>query len=131
MSNESKVVWDPMPGKIVAKAVEEQSTFRTGGIIIKPATVSQPRTTARVVAVYEPFLDVHDTEETKPFVDVGDLIIFGRHSGIELEFGSERVICLKESEILTKVKLSNPEDASKIGVVSGKFDHLEAIGDMG
>jgi co-chaperonin GroES (HSP10) len=131
MTQNKQITWEPMPGKIVVKVVEERDHFRSGGIIVKPPTVQQPRTTGRVVAVYEPFTDVNDSQETTAFVEVGDLVIFGKHSGIELEFGDERVVCIRESEILTKVVLSDPEDASKVGVAAGKFDHLGAVGDLG
>lgn len=109
-------VFQPMPGKIVARVVGERDHYGKG-LILKSPTVRNPRTTAVVVAVYEPFL-VNETE-TEAYVNVGDTIIFGLHSGIEIEYGDEKVIILREQEILTKIKLSSPEDISTIGVSRG------------
>jgi co-chaperonin GroES (HSP10) len=119
-------VFEPMPGKIVAQVVGERGVYGTG-LIVKPSTVRNPRTTAIVIAIYEPFLlDQKDDRETEAFVKVGDTIIFGMHSGIEIEYGAEKVIILREQEILTKVKLRNPDDISKMGVATeGTFDDIE------
>jgi co-chaperonin GroES (HSP10) len=122
------VKWEPMPGKIICKVVGETSTFGNRGIIFKPVTHKQLRTTAEVIAVYEPFLldNANKESETSAYVEVGDIVIFGMHSGIEIEYGADKVIILREQEILTKVKLAVAEDISKIGVASeGSFDDVE------
>jgi co-chaperonin GroES (HSP10) len=110
-----------MPGKIVAKVIGERGVYGSG-IILKPATVRNPRTTAEVIAVYEPFLV--NNEETEAYVQVGDKIIFGMHSGIEIEYGTEKVIILREQEILTKVETDDVSDISVVSNTAG-FDDLE------
>jgi co-chaperonin GroES (HSP10) len=102
---ETKVIFDPMPGKIVAKV---RTTEQQSGIIL----LSDPRFSriAEVVAVYEPFnlhIDRPD-EMTEAYVKVGDLVIFGQHSGTEVSVGRDKVIVLKESEILTKIRMEEP-----------------------
>jgi co-chaperonin GroES (HSP10) len=96
------VFYRPMPGKIVAKLrVQEQ---RSGLILLSDPANSR---IAEVIAVYEPFnlhLDRPD-EMTEAYVQVGDLVIFGRHSGVEVSVGKDRVVVLKESEILTKIEI--------------------------
>jgi co-chaperonin GroES (HSP10) len=117
MAEQIKPTFKPMPGKIVARVVGERDTYGSG-LILKPATRVNPRTTAEVVAVYEPFLldNSNPESETSSYVQVGDIIIFGLHSGIEIEYGEEKVIILREQEILTKVIVQKPEDISRIGV---------------
>jgi co-chaperonin GroES (HSP10) len=112
-----KPVFKPMPGKIVAKVVGERDTYGKG-LILKSPTRVNPRTTAEVVAVYEPFLldNANPDSETSSYVQVGDIVVFGLHSGIEIEYGDEKVIILREQEILTKVVVQKPEDIARIGV---------------
>jgi co-chaperonin GroES (HSP10) len=122
-----EVKWEPMPGKIICRVVGDTETFG-GGKIFKPVTHRQPRTTAEVIAVYEPFLldNANEKSETSAYVEVGDIVLFGMHSGIEIEYGDQKVIILREQEILTKVKLVNPDDVQHIGLAAqGPLDDVE------
>lgn len=117
-----KIKFRPMPGKIACQVVGERDTYGSG-LIIKPATRVNPRTTAKVIAVYEAFMV--NEKETESFVKVGDLVIFGMHSGIEVEYGqSEKVIILREQEILCIVE-ADDEEISKVGVAAGVFDDMD------
>lgn len=121
------VKWEPMPGKIVCRVIGDTETFG-GGKIFKPVTHRQPRTTAEVIAVYEPFLldNANENSETSAYVEKGDIVIFGMHSGIEIEYGDQKVIILREQEILTKVKLENPDDIEHVQPgVQSSFDDVE------
>lgn len=121
-----KVTWLPMPGKVAVRVVGERETFDRAGLIIRPVTNRRPRTTAVVIAVYEPFMDYGDKEESTPFVEVGDTVVFGIHAGVEVEFGGEQIIILREQEILTKVKVESPEDLADVGVkASAHADLIE------
>jgi co-chaperonin GroES (HSP10) len=104
----NEVVYEPMPGKIVAKLrVEEQ---RSGLILLSDPANSR---VAEVVAVYEPFqyhLDNPDAPMTEAYVKVGDLVIFGRHNGVEITVGRDRLMVLKETEILTKIRVINLDE---------------------
>lgn len=120
-STKAKIVWKPLPGKIIAKKIEnDRETFAKGGMIIRPATSVQPRTTAEVLAVFETYLET-DGQEYEPYCKVGDIVIFGKHGGIEIQFGDETVICLRETEILTRVEVDDP---TQISLVPGEFDSL-------
>lgn len=114
----------PMPGKIVCKVIGERDTYGAG-LILKPATRINPRTTAEVLFVYEPFLlDPANDKETESYVKVGDKVIFGLHSGIEVEYGNEKVIILREQEILCIVEASD-DTIAVTGVAGGAFDDLD------
>lgn len=119
----SKITWEPMPGKIVVKVLGERDTYGKG-LIFRPASVHRPRTTGRVIAVYEAFIDYGDKDETKPFLEVGDIVVFGQHSGIEVEYGSDKVVVLREQEILTKVRIEKAEDIQHLGVAGGALDDV-------
>lgn len=122
---ELKVKFRPMPGKIVCQVVGERDTYGSG-LILKPATRVNPRTTAKIVAVYEPFLldPSNEDSETESYLKKGDTVIFGLHSGIEVEYGSEKVIILREQEILCIVEASE-DTIAQTGVAAGAFDDLE------
>lgn len=122
---ELKVKFRPMPGKIVCQVVGETGTYGSG-LILKPATRVNPRTTAKIVAVYEPFLldPSNEDSQTESYLKVDDIVIFGLHSGIEVEYGSEKVIILREQEILCIVEAS-AEAIAQTGVAPGAFDDLE------
>lgn len=119
--DQNKIEWQPMPGKVIVKKIEDdRETFRKGGVILRPATAQQPRTTGYIIAVFEPFIET-DGEQYDPVCKVGDLVIFGKHGGIEISYGDETVVCLRETEILTRVKVGDPEELS---LVPGEFDTL-------
>jgi co-chaperonin GroES (HSP10) len=119
----SKPKFFPMPGKIVAQVIGEREVYGAG-LILRSPTVNNPRTTAKVIAVYEPFM-VNDTE-TESYVKVDDIVIFGMHSGIMIEYGLEKVIILREQEILTIIKVEDEEAVEEIGVArEGTFDDID------
>lgn len=120
------IEWQPMPGKVVVKVLGERETYGKAGLIIRPQTVLQPRTTGKVIAVYEPFIDYGDKEETSSYLTAGDIVVFGRHSGVEVEFGGDKVVILREQEILTRVKIESPEDVQHLGVAARDLDDVEA-----
>ena len=100
-----QVVWKPMPGKIVVKVLGDTERSASG-LLFLPATREIPRTTGEVIAIYEPFTfgTGEDAEYSTPFVKVGDVVIFGRFTGTEITFRDEKVIVLKEQDILTIVE---------------------------
>lgn len=122
---ELKVKFRPMPGKIVCQVVGERDTYGSG-LILKPATRVNPRTTAKIIAVYEPFLlnPADDNSETESYLKAGDTVIFGLHSGIEVEYGQEKVIILREQEILCIVEA--PDDViASTGVAQEDYSNLD------
>jgi co-chaperonin GroES (HSP10) len=114
----------PMPGKIVVKTVGESEFLDRSKLIFAPATRANPRTTGVIIAVYEAF--TIGEVETEPFLKVGDKVIFGMHSGIEIEYGREKVVILREQEILTIVEVEEDADIEQIGVATNKaFDDID------
>lgn len=56
----------------------------------------------RIIAVGE--ADANAAPDQEFFLNVGDLVVFGKYSGVELTYGrAERVIILAESNILAKL----------------------------
>lgn len=121
-----KVVWSPLPGKIVAQVIGESEYLinKNGVTLFAAPGAVYPRTTAKVIAVYDPYTPNGD-DRLESIVQVGDIVIFGRHSGIEIQYGREKVIVLKEVEILTKVSVTEDVPIEEVGVAAGAHDDVE------
>jgi co-chaperonin GroES (HSP10) len=102
-----KVLLDPFPGKIAVRVWSTRLTD-AGIILLKDPANSRVGT---VVAVYDPYIfSDSDGKEVEPFVQVGDHVVFGRHSGVEVTIERETFIILKESEGLTKLRFVEEEE---------------------
>lgn len=104
-----RLVLEPMPGKIAVRVDKNEMETDAGLILLRDPHNSR---IGEVVAIYEPFqlhLDKPDEDLTEAYVKVGDMVVFGKHNGVEVQLnvGGIRSSCiiLKESEILTKVKV--------------------------
>lgn len=98
----STIKFRPMPGKIVVK-IKTADKSPAGIILLSETEYSR---IGEVVAIYEPFNYHVDRPEdmTEPYVKVGDLVLFGRNNGVMVNVERERVIVLKESEILAIIE---------------------------
>jgi co-chaperonin GroES (HSP10) len=89
----------PPSGKIAVTPLNGEKLTESG--LWLPG--GQRATFGEVLAVYAPFRFPDEEEETHPFYRVGDKVIFGTHSGVEVQYEKTKAIILKENEILTKV----------------------------
>ena len=92
---------EPAPGKIV---VEPHEAMQSDRIIL--TELKQRGTKGTVVAVYEPFIKPEEAEqgiETEAFFKIGDTVIYGPHSGVDLRIDRRKLVVLKETEILMKI----------------------------
>jgi co-chaperonin GroES (HSP10) len=119
------IIFEPMPGKVVAEVIGDDEFFDDSRLLIRPQTIKIPRTTARVIAIYEPFLLDDGVTESKPYVAVGDLIIFGVMSGTSIKLGNKQCVVIRETEILTKFRNATKAQIDTAGVVRGEFDDLD------
>lgn len=118
----------PMPGKIAVQ-VDTKDEITPAGLYIPEntaRTIHDARPTqGLIVAIGEYENEEDQLQQPILPVDVGDRIIFGKYSGVELKYrpprvegepvpATERIILLEFKSILAKVK--NPEDAEKITV---------------
>lgn len=92
----------PAPGKLLIQ-VKNPEEINRSGLYLTESTIKELQGGARptqgiVIAVGD-----DDMEEPVCFVAVGDRVIIGKYSGIEMTFGrTQRVILLKHSDILAK-----------------------------
>lgn len=98
-----KVIFEPMPGKIAVRT-SNMEEYERNGIILLSNPMNE--TLGEVIAIYEPFnLNPDDSEMTEAYVKVGDLVVFGRHSGAKVTVERQSCVILREAEILTKVRI--------------------------
>lgn len=119
-------VFEPMPGKVVVEAIDPSKFLidRNGVQIFAADTTVRRKTTGVVIAVSEPWQQGEGEPMLETFLKPGDHVIFGAHSGVEIEYGRKRVIILREIEILTKVRVAQPADLESVGVAAGINDEL-------
>lgn len=91
----------PMPGKVVVEKMEARTYGRH---IVLPQTAFGRTTMGRIVVAYTSFKYPGEDFDTEPMLKEGDIVLFGPHSGVEVEIEGKHWIILKEMEVLTKVE---------------------------
>lgn len=119
-------IFEPMPGKVVVQEIKASEFLvdRDGVQIFAAGTGQRPRTTGVVIAVPAPWRQGEGEPELESFLQPGDHVIFGPHSGVEVEYGRKKVIILREIEVLTKVSVAQESDLQEVGVATKDFDDL-------
>jgi chaperonin GroES len=99
MAKENKVNIKPVAGTqnrvVVEPAPAEEKT--KGGIII-PDTAKEKPQRGKVVAVSEV-----DDKGNKPAVKVGDIVLYGKYSGTEIQIEANEYLIMRESDIFAIV----------------------------
>lgn len=99
MAKENKVNIKPVAGTqnrvVVEPAPAEEKT--KGGIII-PDTAKEKPQRGKVVAVSEV-----DDKGNKPAVKVGDIVLYGKYSGTEIQIEAKEYLIMRESDIFAIV----------------------------
>jgi len=85
----------PLGKRVLAKKIETEERTSAGGIVLPDNVKSEKVVRAKVLAV--------GTDE-KFEVKVGDEIIVGSFSGTEIEQGEDKMILVKESDVLAIVE---------------------------
>jgi chaperonin GroES len=90
----------PLYDRVVVRRTDAETTTR-GGIVLPGSAKEQPNH-GEIVAV-GPGAAL-DSGETRPLaVAVGDRVLFGKYSSNEIEVGGEKLLILKESDILAVI----------------------------
>ena len=85
----------PLGKRILAKKIEVESKKTAGGIVLPDSVKSEKVVRATVLAI--------GTDE-KFEVKVGDEIIVGTFAGTEIEQGEDKLILVKETDVLAIVE---------------------------
>jgi chaperonin GroES len=85
----------PLGKRILAKKIEPEQRKSAGGIVLPDNVKNDKVVRAKVLAV--------GTDE-KFEVKVGDEVIVGSYSGTEIEQGEDKLILVKESDVLAVIE---------------------------
>lgn len=85
----------PLGKRILAQKIEAEAKKTSGGIVLPDSVKSEKVVRAKVLAI--------GTDE-KFEVKVGDEIIVGSFAGTEIEQGEDKLILVKESDVLAIVE---------------------------
>ena len=86
----------PLGDRVIVQAMTQETS--KSGIII-PDTAKEKPQQGKVVAVGPGRLS-DSGDRLAPEVKEGDLVLFGKYSGTEIEVGSSELLILRESDIL-------------------------------
>lgn len=90
----------PLDDRVVVKPTEAESTT-AGGIVLPDSAKEKPQRGTIVAVGPGKLLDSGNRGELS--VKVGDLVIYGRYGGSDIEVDGEEMKILRESDILAKV----------------------------
>lgn len=96
----AKVNIRPMDDRVVVKPSEAEETT-AGGIVLPDSAREKPQRGTVVAVGPGKLLDSGNRGELS--VAVGDVVIYGRYGGSEIEIDGEEMKILRESDILAKV----------------------------
>jgi chaperonin GroES len=86
----------PLGDRVIVKAMTQETS--KSGIII-PDTAKEKPQQGKVVAVGPGRLS-ENGERLSPEVKDGDIVLFGKYSGTEIEVDGDELLILRESDIL-------------------------------
>ncbi|MFQ5748082.1 MAG: co-chaperone GroES [Planctomycetota bacterium] len=95
-----KTTFTPIEDRVMVQATEEESVSR-GGIVLPDAAKEKPQR-GKVLAAGPGRLDKKGKRLPMP-VSAGDVVIFGKYAGNDIEIDGEEYKILRADEILAKL----------------------------
>lgn len=99
-ATKKKIKFRPMDDRALVEPVEADE--KTAGGIILPDTAREKPQRGVVIAV-GPGKLLDSGQRGEMGISVGDEVFYGKYSGTEIEFGTDRYVVLRESDILAVV----------------------------
>ncbi len=96
----AKISLRPLDDRVVVKPTEAESTT-AGGIVLPDSAKEKPQRGTIVAVGPGKLLDSGSRGELS--VKVGDVVIYGKYGGSDIEVDGEEMKILRESDILAKV----------------------------
>ena len=84
----------PLFDKIVIEPIEAEERTKSG--IILPTAAQEKQQMAKVIAVGP------GTKDETMQVSVGDSVLYGKYAGTEIEVDGEKLLIMRQSDILAK-----------------------------
>ena len=96
MATKAKISFKPLGNRVVIEPSDTEEQMSSGGIYI-PDTAKEKPQRGKIVAVGP------GTKENPITVKVGDIVLYGKYSGTELQHDGMDYLIMKESDILAIV----------------------------
>ena len=93
----------PLNDRVVVRPVEKEETF-AGGQLVLPETAKEKPQQGEVLAVGPGRFDENGTKRVPLDVKIGDQVLFAKYGGTEIKLDEEKLLILKESDILAIVE---------------------------
>ena len=97
----------PLADQIIVKLPQKETEKKVNGIIIASTVSKEADTQGEVIAVGSGRLMDNGTRVPSE-VSVGDRVLFAKYAGIEIAEGEDRLLILKERDLMAIIK---PEPA--------------------
>lgn len=91
----------PLHDRVIIKREEEETT--TAGGIVLPGSATEKPQRGEVVAVGNGKV-LDNGENSAMAVKVGDKVLFGKFAGTEVESGDDKLIVMREDEIMAIIE---------------------------
>jgi chaperonin GroES len=101
---------EPLDDRIVVEQMEAKEVTK-GGIVL-PDTAKEKPQQGRVVAV-GPGRMLDTGERAKPAVKPGDVVVYAKYGGTEVDVDGKEYMILRESDVLAKVEGGAKKPAKK------------------
>lgn len=97
MATASKTIVKPLEDRVLLKPDQAETKTKSG--IFIPEGAKEKPLQGKVIAIGEGKL-ADDGSRTKLTVKKGDTVVYGKYSGTELELNGEKLLILRENELL-------------------------------
>lgn len=89
----------PLHDRVVIKPIDREETF-AGGQLVLPETAKEKPQQGEILAVGPGRFDEDGKRRMPLDVKVGDQVLFAKYAGTEVKIDGEKVLILKEADIL-------------------------------
>ena len=109
----------PALGRIVVELLSTDEVSE-GGIIL-PYGGQVITTAGRVIAICDPYRAAPDDKDhdapAGPMYGLGEIVVFGKYSGSEVQMGRKKCIVMNESDILCTLHEEEPDATATSNVI--------------
>lgn len=91
----------PLDDRVVILPAEADEAFK-GGVVIIPESSREKQSRGRVVAV-GPGRSLDGGGRGEMQIERGDMVLYGKYAGTEIEVGDETLIIVRETDVLAQL----------------------------
>jgi chaperonin GroES len=124
MAQDERFLLEPMAGRLVVRTSRMEDEITASGLIL-PASKADRPTVGKVVAACAEY--EQDGEDYEPLFKPGEVVVFGKWTGTEIEVGRDKFLLIRETDILARMVASDSPNAVPLTKVKISPRHAEEI----